>query len=162
MNLVSTVSLVGSLASILGAAWAWRQAYLAKGAATKAEKIKKQLCNITDFSNLSELKGLNETTQKTIRKYACSSNENIDGVDVPPDVELVYKLLEKINELNHLFPTEEFAQSCKNLELPLQKLLAARTSEEIKQHGYDVYGKLRPILLTVRKETRKKKEDITE
>lgn len=162
MDLNTIISIIGTVASVGGAAWAWRQAHLAKNAATEAQQVKKQIFTAADMSDLSEVKAVYETTQKNIRKYASRGNDSLVGVDVERDAESVYKLLEKINELKHLFPSEGFSKDCQELEKSLQDLVVAHTADEIKKHGKEVYDKLQPILPVVRKEFMKKHNDVTE
>ena len=66
------LSIIGSVASIGGAIWAWREAVKSSKSASKAEKIKTQMINQRKTSELSELKPLVFSATECVKRYSTS------------------------------------------------------------------------------------------
>jgi len=164
MNIIfAAISIIGSIASIFGAVWAWRQSISATSAAEEAKRIKDQVFTLTDISDLSEVKAIYDASQKTVRKYACRGEKDIAGVDgtqAQQDVEAIYKLMEKLNGMKHLLPEGSVEEVSKSLEDPLQGLVSASSPAEMKKYGKEIYDHLQPLLPLVRREILKKQNDV--
>lgn len=76
---MDVLTVIGSIASIIGALWAWKQAVDASGSATKAEEIKSQIINQRKTSELSEIKPLLEQSLTAMRRYSTRMAASIIG-----------------------------------------------------------------------------------
>ncbi|MDC5842197.1 hypothetical protein OPW33_22990 [Vibrio europaeus] len=73
------ISVLGSVASLWGAWFAWTQAKESKLAASVAERIKNQLTHHRDIENISKLEPLSKVAISKMRKYSVSRGEDSAG-----------------------------------------------------------------------------------
>jgi len=155
------LSIVGSIASIGGALWAWKEAKNSSNSATKAEQIKSQIINQRKTSELSELKPLVTDAMESVKKYSTQMMSSFIGMDKTTkevEAQKVQTLLNKIVEFGEYFP-DGFADDFFNTaHSSLQSFLSATEPENEKKHGMDLHKQIVDFSSVLRKNLTDKKE----
>lgn len=97
------INWVGSICSILGAAYAFKQASVAKTAAKLSESIKRQLINHRKTSELAELQALLKAAQNAFNKYGATNPSLLKGIDHNSDAQVVLEFINKLKVLRDYF-----------------------------------------------------------
>jgi len=98
-----TINWIGSICSILGAAFAFHQASISKAAAKLSESIKKQLVNHRKTSELAELQALLKAAQNSFNKYGASNPSLLKGIDHNSDAQVVLEFINKLMAFRDYF-----------------------------------------------------------
>lgn len=155
------LSVGGSVASICGAIWAWKEAGKSSKSATKAEQIKTQMINQRKTSELSELKPLVLDATESVKKYSTTRVSSLIGADESSkeiEAAKIQTLLSKIIEFSDYFP-ENFANDFyETSHKSLQFFLAANSPKESKKHGMALHKQMVDFSSILRKNLTEKKE----
>ncbi|OIN06171.1 hypothetical protein BFS86_19360 [Shewanella algae] len=158
---MDVLTVIGSIASIIGALWAWKQAVDASGSATKAEEIKSQIINQRKTSELSEIRPLLEQSLTAMRRYSTRMAASIIG-DEPTskedEAEKVQACLNKIMEYSEYFQDDFASQFYETAHDSLQKFLNSTVPEEVKKHGMDLHKQMVDFSSVLRKQINEKRE----
>lgn len=98
-----TLNWVGSICSILGAAYACYQASISKSAAEISLSIKNQLINHRKTSELAGLESMLRSAQNAFNKYASSNPSSLKGIDHNSDAQVVLEFINKLKVLRDYF-----------------------------------------------------------
>lgn len=158
------LSIVGSVASIVGAIWAWKEAIKSSKSATKAEQIKTQMINQRKTSELSELKPLVIDAINSVNKYSTSMTSSLIGAGKTTketEAEKIQKLLNKIGEFSDYFQDGFANQFFATSNRSLQSFLEANNPQDSKRHGMDLHKQMVDFSSILRKNLTEKKESTT-
>lgn len=156
------VSIIGSIASIGGAFWAFIEARKSSQSASKAEEIKN---TIKERRKLIEINQIHNETTKILNKVssigpACDTKllRGVNGASIAIEVgEYTRHLNEHISDLNEPLKTQ-IVELCENLRSDIETLSEAITAEEIKSIGKTIYYKIYSILPSIKNESNQSKE----
>ena len=155
------LSIIGSIASIGGAIWAWRAAIRSSKSASRAEQIKTQMINQRKTSELSELKPLVTDALGCIKRYSTTMVSSLVGADNKnreDEAAKIQSLLNRIVEFSEYF-SENFAnQFFETSHASLQSFLAAQTPEDSKKYGMELHRQMIDFSSVLRKQLTDKKE----
>lgn len=155
------LSIAGSIASIGGAIWAWREAVRSSNSATRAEQIKTQMINQRKTSELSELKPLVLEATNCVKRYSTQMVSSFVGANFlskEDEAAKIQTLLNKIVEFSDYF-SEDFAnQFFETSHSSLQSFLGASTPEDTKKYGMDLHKQMVDFSSVLRKQLTEKKE----
>lgn len=155
------LSIVGSVASIGGAIWAWREAVKSSKSASKAEQIKTQMINQRKTSELSELKPLVFAATECVKRYSTTMVSRLAGsgdTTKEDEAEKIQTLLNKIIEFGDYFPDGFSEQFFEISHRSLQSFLAATSPEDSKKYGMDLHKQMVDFSSVLRKNLTEKKE----
>jgi hypothetical protein len=140
------ISIIGSIASIGGAIWAWYQAVDAAKSATKAEKVKREIIERRKIVELSQV--YKETTRilQIVSKVGPSCNSStIRGVNCSHIATEVSEYSRFLNEHSSHF-TDLFENKAKDLCVSIkddiENLAEAKTFDDKKGAGKCIYYKI--------------------
>lgn len=158
------LSIIGSVASIGGAIWAWKEAVKSSKSATKAEQIKAQMINQRKTSELSELKPLVLDATDSVKRYSTTMVSSLIGADETTketEAAKIQTLLNKIVEFSDYFPENFANQFFETSHNSLQKFLEANSPGDSKKHGMDLHKQMVDFSSVLRKNLTEKKESTT-
>lgn len=157
------LSIAGSIASIGGAFWAWREAVRCSNAAASAEKIKTQLINQRKTSELSELNPLVSEAINCLNRYSTKMVSSLIGTNFPSsskedEAAKIQTLLNKIVEFSDYFPENLAKNFFETSHSSLQSFLEASTPEDTKKYGINLHKQMVDFSSVLRKQLTEKKE----
>lgn len=158
------LSIVGSIASIIGAIWAWREAIRSSNSASKAEQIKIQMINQRKTSELSELKTLVSEALESIKRYSTTMTSSLIGADTTNkenEAAKVQSLLNKIVEFDEYFSNGFASDFFDKSHSSLQSFLSAETPADLKKFGMELHRQIVDFSSILRKTLTEKKETTT-
>ncbi|MGR3972474.1 hypothetical protein [Shewanella sp. 1180_01] len=158
------LSIIGSVASIGGAIWAWKEAVKSSKSATKAEQIKAQMINQRKTSELSELKPLVLDATDSVKRYSTTMVSSLIGADETTketEAAKIQTLLNKIVEFSDYFPENFANQFFETSHSSLQSFLEANSPGDSKKHGMDLHKQMVDFSSVLRKNLTEKKESTT-
>ncbi|MFK8069035.1 MAG: hypothetical protein AB8D52_12390 [Gammaproteobacteria bacterium] len=137
-NTLTIISVIGSLASIAAALWAWQQARLSNDAADRSESIKEQLINHKKTSDLVELETLLNATRRTFTKYGSENSDNLLGFNQNEDAKTALEFIHKLITLRDYFFSPEgntAEETFDKINHQIDAFKNAKDSAEISVHG---------------------------
>ncbi len=158
----SWLSILGSIASIGGAYFAYHQARKAQGHATVAQRLRDELVNRRKLVEVSQVHVETDRILKIVSKVGptCTA-ASIKGVHVTGIAQEVEEYSRFINaqssHFNELF-SNQASDLCKSLNDDIEKLSEATDFETIKKTGKSIYHKINAFLPLVKSLTDEKKE----
>lgn len=158
------ISIIGSVASIGSAIWAFTEARKSLRHATKAEEIKKELINRRVIVEVSRMHSETSRILKTVSLAGptCTPS-NLRGVDCNSIAKQVEEYVRFINEHISNF-NEQFQvkarELCKNLTPNIEKLSEAKTFEEKKTPGKEIYHTINNFMPDIKQLADEKKENV--
>lgn len=160
------LSIAGSVASIGGAVWAWREAKRSSRSASKAEQIKTQLVNQRMTAELSEIKPLLSSALDAVKHYNTRSVSTLAGLgdqstSKEAEAEKVQSLLNKVVEFSDYFPEGLGQQFYDDTDASLQEFLSSTQASDTKKFGCDLHRQLLNFSTVLRKNLTEKKEATT-
>lgn len=158
---IAFISVVGSIASIGGAIWAWKEAVKSSDSAARAEQIKTQMVNQRKTSELSELKPLVLDATNCVKRYSTTMVSSFVGVNVSSkedEAAKIQTLLNKIVEFSDYFAEGFAKQFFETSHSSLQSFLGASTPEDTKKFGIDLHKQMVDFSSILRKQLTEKKE----
>lgn len=158
------LSIIGSIASIASALWAWYEASKATKAASRAETVKNELIQRRKLVEVSHVHMETKRILKVVSKVGPSSNATqLRGVNcaaIASDVEEYSRFL---NEQSTHF-SKQFANSakdlCTNLNGYIEALAEAKSPEEKKTAGKNIYYQINSFMPVVKELADDKKENV--
>jgi F0F1-type ATP synthase alpha subunit len=139
MDMAMWVTIVGTVASILGALVSFTQAAKSKSAADLAGNIKTQLISHKETSELTKVQSSCKTAQRAMAKYGPGSTpEGLIGVDKAADAATVQEFLSVLIEHRDYFGSVEPNKADdfhKQLSDFLDKFSLANDQNQAREHG---------------------------
>jgi len=136
------ISVVGSLASLWGAWYAWNQAKKSELAAAFSQRIKSQLIHHRDIENLSQLEPLYKKSITKMRKYAVQSINELSGLSPQVDADHVQEYISEVYALSDLFPGNKSEHLYKKVNALIQKFVNTNQNQERKELGNEIHNEL--------------------
>lgn len=161
--MIDAISIIGSIASILGALWAWKEAKKSKTAADLAQRIKNQLIGHRKTSELSELQALLSTAQKKFTKYGTSNPKALAGIDHHADSDSLLSFMHTLKSYNEYFEGENENVADRfydDVNKALQLFRKTNSTNSISEHGNSILNKLVNFSPILKREFTSKKESV--
>ncbi len=160
----SWISIIGSLASIGGAVWAWFQAVQASKSATKAEKVKSEIIERRKLIEVSQVYTETNRILNVVSKVGPSCNPStLRGVNCSHIAADVAKYSRFLNEHSSYF-TEFFDNKakdlCSSIKADIEKLAEAKSFDDKKNAGKSIYYKIDDFMPIVKSLSDDKKENV--
>jgi len=158
MMWLELISIAGSLGSVAGAYYAWRQATSARGYAADAKKSRDSAFLISEFDPiLKTVRPMCVTAREIFKKYCTSSG--IEGASLANDMLSARGLLESINDCVEL-NADFFRKTCEDIEKNLDKMTNSQIDDEKMKAGKAIYNSIMVLINAIDKEIKQKKEAI--
>lgn len=158
------IGLVGSIASIVSAGWAWIQANRAKQAASDAARFRGEIINRRELIENSHIYKETKSIQNRILALGpkCSTM-SAKGIDCAELAESVLRYSSMLQEHTSNFPDATkviIASFATNVKPLIDKLARAKRFDEKKNVGTEIYFLLEPLLAEIKIATDVKKEKL--
>lgn len=158
------ITVVGTLASVASAIFAWRQAETARDSANKAEEIRTQLISHRKTSELSELKVALGKAQTAMTKYGpASAKSSLQGVNQARDASDVQDFLLSLKENRNLFQRNGINSAdilCTRLYELIATFSSATTSSNKKEAGTELLEAINSFSPVVKQALDSRKEGV--
>ena len=158
------LSIVGSLASVISALWAWHEAIKASKAASKAESLRDEIVHRRKIVEVSQVHIETQRILRVIAKIGPSSTttqlRGINSANIAADVD---EFLRFLNEQSSNFsePLKNRARElCDTVSADIEKLAEAKTPEDKKDAGKAIYFKINAFMPIVKDLADEKRESI--
>lgn len=156
------LSIIGSIASIASAIWAWYEARKASEAASRAEIVRDEIIQRRKLVEVSQVHMETKRILTVVSKVGPSSNatllRGVNCAGIASDVEEYSRFL---NEQSTHF-SKQFENSAKDLCADLNKdieaLAEAKNPEDKKTAGKSIYYKINAFMPVVKELADEKKE----
>lgn len=156
------LSIIGAIASIGAAIWAFYEAYQASKSATKAEDARDELIERRKMVEISQVHTETTRVLKTISMVGPSSNPSLlRGVNCGNIAREVEEYSRFINEQSSHFSDffeNKAKELCAELNGDIEALSEAKTFHEKKEAGKNIYYKVNNFMPTVKALSDEKKE----
>lgn len=158
----SWLSILGSIASIGGAVYSYRQAVQSRNYATEAQKMRDELVNRRKLVEVSQVHTETNRILKVVSRVGptCTAT-SITGVNVGGIAQEVEEYSRFLNaqsaHFNELF-SNRASELCSSLNDDIETLSEAAEFEEIKAAGKRIYYKINEFMPVVKSLTDDKKE----
>ena len=159
--MMDIVSILGSIASLWGAWYAWLQAKESKLAASFAEKIKNQLIHHRDIESISKLEPLAKTSISKMRKYSVNRGDELSGITPQYDADHVQEYINEVYALADYFPDNKAHLLYQKVNALIQSFVDSNQDQERKKLGNEIHNELVAFSLVFNK-IRKKYQSHTE
>lgn len=165
MSTIETwISVVGSIASIGGAVWAFIEAGKAANSATKAESVKDEIIERRKLVEVSQVYSETSRILKVASKVGPSCNSSLlRGVNCGSIAKDIEEYSSFINEHSSYF-TDFFENKarelCEQLHPNIDALSEAKTFEDKKSAGKNIYYKINAFMPFIKQLSDEKKENV--
>lgn len=136
------ISVLGSVASLWGAWFAWTQAKESKLAASVAERIKNQLTHHRDIENISKLEPLSKVAISKMRKYSVSRGEDSAGFSPHFDADHVQEYINEVYAFADYFPDSKAHDLYSRVNSLIQTFVNSQSDVDRKKLGNDIHNEL--------------------
>ena len=158
------ISVIGSIASIGGAIWAYTEAKKAKLSATKAEIIKIEMVDRRKLVEVSQVHSETSRILKTVSAVgpACNSSiiRGINCANIAKDVEEYCRFINEQSSHFTDFFDNKAQQLCEALKEDIENLSEAKVFEDKKKAGKNIYYLINEFMPVVKGLSDEKKENI--
>ncbi len=158
----NVISIVGSIASIGGAIWAFIEAKKSMSAADKAENLRDELINRRKMVEVSQVHSETNRVLSVVSKVGPSCNakllKGINCADIAKEVEVYARfILEQSGHFSDLFENKA-KELCNDLKDDIESLSEAINFEDKKSYGKSIYYKIQNFIPAVKQLSDEKKE----
>ncbi|MEZ8093327.1 hypothetical protein ACED51_04505 [Photobacterium swingsii] len=165
MSTIETwISVVGSIASICGAIWAFIEAGKASNAATKAENVKDEIIERRKLVEVSQVYAETSRILKVVSKVGPSCNQSLlRGVNcgtIAKDAEEYSRFINEHSSHFTDFFENKARELCEQLHPFIEGLSEAKTFEDKKAAGKSIYYKINAFMPFVKQLSDDKKENV--
>ncbi|ARR51891.1 hypothetical protein ETN89_20545 (plasmid) [Photobacterium damselae subsp. damselae] len=136
------ISVLGSIASLWGAWFAWKQAKESQLAASLAERIKNQLMHHRDIENISKLEPLLKVAINKMRKYSVNRGEDSAGFSPNFDADHVQEYINEVYAYADYFPENKAHELYSKVNTLIQGFVNSQNDADRKKLGNDIHNEL--------------------
>lgn len=164
-NWEAIISVIGSLASIGGAIWAFVEADKAAKSVTKAESVRDELINRRELIEISKVHSETTRILKVASRVGPSSDlRRLTGFNAPEVASEIEEYVRFLSEHSSYF-SELFENTardlCDSLKDDIAVLADARDPKSIKDIGKVIYNKIHGFLATAKMISDLKRESVS-
>lgn len=156
------LSIIGAIASIASAIWAFYKAKQASKSASKAEMVRDEIIQRRKMVEVTQVYAETKRILKVVSKVGPSCNLNLlRGVNCADIAKEVEEYSRSINEqISHFtsFFDNQAKKLCDNLKNDIEALAEAKSFEQKKSAGKSIYYKIYNFIPTVKQLSDEKKE----
>lgn len=158
------ITIIGSIASIIGAIISLFQASRSKNSAEEAEKVKNHLISHRVSNELVTIQASCKQAVTSMEKYGpAATSSSLQGVNHQRDAKDVQDFLQAIAENREHFEhgTENDAdRMCTELNPVLDQFSQAQTAVQLKEEGKKIYLSLLNFLSIMKRSIDRNREDV--
>ncbi len=156
------LSVVGSVASIFGAIWAWVEARKAARSADAAERVRQSLVDRRKLAEVAQIHSEIKRVLGVVAKVGPTSTpqlvRGLNCADIAREVEtFAAMLLERGSHFSDLY-SDRATEIRDNLRADIEGLAEAKSFEDKKRHGKNIYYKIESFIPLVKQLADAKKE----
>jgi|SRR5690606_29930258 len=159
------ISVIGSLASIGAALWSFREARKSISAATKAERVRNELIHRRELIEVSRVYAETSRILKEVSRVGPSCNAGLlRGVNCGSIAQEVQAYAQYLNEHSSTFDTDFESKAnelCQDLRGDIVALAEAKSFEEKKAAGSNIYYKIDSFMPFIKKFSDSHKENLS-
>jgi len=165
VNTIETwISIIGSVASIGGAVWAFREAKNASLSATQAEKVRDEIIERRKIIEVSQVHTETSRILKIVSNVGPSCNPSmLKGVNcgnIAKDVEEYARFINEHSSYFTCFFENEAKELCTSLNGDIEELSEAKSFDDKKKAGKSIYYKINNFMPTVKALSDEKREHV--
>ncbi|MDN3391366.1 hypothetical protein QL998_09900 [Pseudoalteromonas sp. APC 3691] len=162
MSMESVISIIGSIASIGGAVWAFVEAKKSVNAASKAEKLRDELISRRKMVEVSQVHSETKRVLSVVSKVGPSCNakllKGVNCADIAKEVEVYASFIfEQSGHFTDFFENKA-KELCNDLKDDIESLSEAINFEDKKNYGKSIYYKIQNFMPFVKQLSDEKKE----
>ena len=158
------ITIIGAIASIIGAGFAYWQASKAKGSADEAKSVRAQLIDHRKASELSKIQASCKKALNSMTKYgAASTASSLDGIDTQNDSFNVQEFIILTKEHRAYFGNKRVNKAdefCNALTPLLDDFAQASTPDNQRKYGKQLVTHLSSINADIKKLLDSKRETV--
>lgn len=158
----SLVSIIGSIASIGAAIWAWYEASDSKKSANKARTIKNELIDHRELAELANVHNETHRILKIVSKVGPSCTPSgirgVKGAEIAKEVEEYSRFINEHGSHFHNFFDNQARELCEGLRPLIEHLAAAKSFDEKRSAGTQIYDLINTFLPEAKNSADRKKE----
>lgn len=162
MNIENAISVIGSIASIGGAIWAFFEAKKSTDAATKSELLHSELIHRREMIEVSIVHEETKRILGVVSKVGPSCNaqliKGVNCADIAKEVEVYARFILEQSEHFTDFFDNKARELCDDLTDDIEALSEATNFEQIKNCGKKIYYKIQNFMPAVKQLSDEKKE----
>ena len=159
------ISVIGSIASIGGAIWAFVEARKSSRAAIKAEKVRDEIVSRRTLIEVSQVHAETTRVLKIVSKVGPACNPSLlRGVNcgsIAKDVEEYSRYINEHSSLFNDFFENKAKELCQGLHPDIEALSEAKSFEEKKVAGKSIYYKIDGFMPFVKELSDERRESVT-
>ena len=156
------LSFFGSIASIIGAIYAYRQAIKSRNYATEAQKLRDEFISKRKLVEVSQVHFETNRILKLVAKVGptctASSIKGINVSNVAQEVEEYSRFLNAQSDNFNELLSNQASELCKSLNADIETLSEAIKFEDIKAAGKTIYYKINAFMPVAKLRTDDQKE----
>jgi len=146
----STLSILGSIASIAGALWAFHEALKSTNAATKAELLRDEIVHRRKLLEVAQVYADTKRVLTVVSEVGPSSDpkrlRGVNSAKIAKEIEEYARSLQEQSGHFSDFFGNAARSLCENLRSDIEALADAVTPESKKEHGKSAYYKIEAFL----------------
>lgn len=159
------ISVIGSIASIGGAIWAFFEARKSSRAATKAEKVRDEIVSRRKLIEVSQVHAETARILKIVSTVGPACNPSLlRGVNcgsIAKDVEEYSRYINEHSSHFNDFFENKAKELCQDLHSDIEALSEARSFEDKKAAGKSIYYKIDSFMPFVKELSDERKESVS-
>lgn len=158
----SFLSIVGSIASVVGAWWALREAKKSEAWANKAEQIHDELVHRRKLTEVAQVHSETKRVLSVVARIGPSCTQQqakgVNSADIAKEVESYVRLvLEQCNHFSNIFGNQALTL-CDDLKDDIEGLAEAKSVEDKTRFGKSIYYKIQNFMPIVKQLSDDKRE----
>lgn len=149
----STLSIIGSVTSLIGAAYAAYQAYVAKRSADIVEDTRNKLVSRRKLAELSHLHSETMRILRTLSEVGPACVKDVRGLDIKRIAQELVDYSSLVKQHSDDFEVSKHASAikfCSDIEPLISKLVNASTFSDRREAGISAYYLVDGILASVK------------
>ena len=158
----SLLTLIGSIASIAGALWAFYEAKKASTFANKAEVLRDEMVQRREMVEVTQVHAETTRILKVASKVGPSTNsillQGVNCADVAKEIEEYSRYINEQSSHFSVFFENKAQELCSDLREDIELLAEARSFKDKKTCGKSIYYKIYNFMPTVKQLSDEKRE----
>lgn len=159
------ISVIGSIASIGGAIWAFVEARKSSRAATKAEKVRDEIISRRKLIEVSQVHAETARILKIVSTVGPACNPSLlRGVNcgsIAKDVEEYARYINEHSSHFNVFFENKAKELCQDLHPDIEALSEAKSFDDKKAAGKSIYYKIDGFMPFVKELSDERKENVS-
>lgn len=162
LNMETSISIIGSIASVGGAIWAYVEAGKSANSASQAEFLRDELIHRRKIVEVSQVHSETKRVLLVVSKVgpACNASvlKGVNCAEIAREVEAYSSfILEQSSHFSEFFENKAM-ELCDDLKEDIEKLSESVSFEDIKQYGKSIFYKIQNFMPAAKELSDEKRE----